>query len=148
MRIPASDAMDMAPIQTNDKINILCMGMVFATAEYAKKQSRLAPRDQGQAYRDRLRCLKIQEIFNAIVYTADAKHGESFDVERGRHYCGNFAHRKFLIEFMDKMPIIGKISIVIFDPFFTPPGYIQTRWDKNLFKQIIPGFNLIFKWLV
>ena len=80
------DAIDVNP---NKKRNILCMGMFYASEAYVTKYAN-AP-EQGQGCRDRLRCLKLEENLDVMVYTVDDKHDPlRVSIENNRHYYGKF----------------------------------------------------------
>ena len=144
MTIIPSNEMNNAVFEVTGKNNVLCMGMVYASENYAKKES--GKSQPGQAIRDRRRCLKLEEMFDAVVYTVDDKHSnDRFDLEKGRHYFGKFDVHDFTSELLDTIHIEGKFSFVLFDSFFTPSGWIETRWGHGLFKKSIPGFYLMFQ---
>jgi len=125
------------------------MGMFYASEAHANKVAR--SKEEGQARRDRLKCLGIEKLLGAKVYTIDNKHGffseDGSQSEPGRHYYGNFNGRRCINGVMNL--ISGDVSLVLFDLYFIFEGsWIQNHWaPKTLFEEAIPGCRFFTAYL-
>ena len=128
------------------KQNVICMGMVYASEAHANKVASF--KEEGQARRDRLKCLAIEKLLGANVYTIDNKHGEypEYDsqLEPGRHCNGNF-NKKSCIERVMKL-ISGDVSLILFDFYFMIDGtWVEETWKlTSLFENAIPGCRFFY----
>lgn len=73
--------------ETNSMSNILLLGMVFSE-EFEPKR--------GQEFRDRVRCLALENMGNSVK-TLDDKHDDT-DIQSGKHCRANFANAKRMLK--------------------------------------------------
>lgn len=120
---------------------------------------------RGQGYRDRIRCEAL-ESDGYHVETLDNKHDEllakegklndlyfSFDdlfhnvtlvYLVGRHCRANFADYKRMHKCMKTIWNLDeqqpRYDVIILDYFFSPVGWVNTRWTEKFFTQTLPFF--------
>jgi hypothetical protein len=112
--------------------NVLLLGMVFS--------DQLTP-SRGQEFRDRVRCVELQELgFN--VFTVDDKHADDYNnlLFPGKHCNANFNNERGLLnQIQAKWGTDVKFSHIILDYFFSPIGWARTRWLPSFFSKTIPS---------
>ena len=115
--------------------NVLLLGMVFS--------DQLTP-SRGQEFRDRVRCVELQELgFN--VFTVDDKHADDYNnlLFPGKHCNANFNNERGLLnQIQAKWGTDVKFSHIILDYFFSPIGWARTRWLPSFFSKTIPSMAL------
>jgi hypothetical protein len=112
----------------------LLLGMVY---------SKETNPSRGQGYRDRIRCESLETNGGYIVDTLDNKHDES--IAKDLHHCrANFAdpHRMFknlklIWDFDGSTP---RYDVIILDYFFSPAGWVNTRWTEKFFTETLISF--------
>ena len=119
----------------------LLLGMVY---------SKEVPPKRGQMFRDRVRC-QAMEKHGYIVSTLDDKHEEN-SAEDLKHCRSNFANanrmwRNILSVWSsggargvrtDEDIIATTYDTVILDYFFSPAGWVNTRWTEKFFSETLP----------
>ena len=127
---------------------VLLLGMVRAEETRTNKM--------GQEGRDRTRC-NAMEFIGWDVYTADDKHPETQKrMERKwyqkssklvhvrtplpKHCETNFAMpRYFFTDIRTRFGADIQFATIILDYFFSPSGYVESRWLEDFFEQILCG---------
>lgn len=119
----------------------LLLGMVY---------SQEVPPNRGQMFRDRVRC-QAMEKHGYVVSTLDDKHEES-SAEENKHCRSNFANanrmwRNILSiwssggargDRTEADIIATTYDTVILDYFFSPAGWVNTRWTEKFFSDTLP----------
>jgi hypothetical protein len=113
----------------------LLLGMVY---------SKETNPSRGQGYRDRIRCESLEINGGYIVDTLDNKHDEL--LAKDSHHCrANFAdpHRMFknlklVWDFDGSTP---RYDVIILDYFFSPAGWVNTRWTEKFFTETLISFS-------
>jgi hypothetical protein len=122
----------------------LLLGMVY---------SKETNPSRGQGYRDRVRCESLENSFippgheeeevGYIVDTLDNKHDE-FLAKDGHHCCANFADTKRMFKNLKQIwnfdGTVARYDTIILDYFFSPAGWVNTRWTEKFFTMTIPLF--------
>ena len=119
----------------------LLLGMVY---------SEDVPPKRGQMFRDRVRCQALEK-HGYDVSTLDDKHDESSAVAN-KHCRSNFANanrmwRNILTvwssggargERSEEDIVATTYDTVILDYFFSPAGWVNTRWKEKFFYETLP----------
>jgi hypothetical protein len=115
----------------------LLLGMVY---------SKETNPSRGQGYRDRVRCESLEQLSPGyIVDTLDNKHDETLAKDL-HHCCTNFADIKRMTKSLSQIwnfqPNISspRYDLIILDYFFSPAGWVNTRWTEKFFSITLPFF--------
>lgn len=117
---------------------------------------------RGQGFRDMVRCEALEDQ-GYEVNTIDNKHDTSLGREGetledlfplltylfflGKHCRANFSDVKRMSKAMSEIWGSRSYDIIALDYFFSPAGWVNTRWSENFFGETLPGFlvNKILK---
>jgi hypothetical protein len=107
---------------------VLLLGMVFSID---------VPPSRGQAFRDRHRCLALEQL-NYDVYTLDNKHQPESSVLL-RHCNANFTDARRLSRSIDSAWGTDIcFDYIILDYFFSPAGWAHERWTEKFYQNTLP----------
>jgi hypothetical protein len=119
-------------VNVNSDKRALLLGMVYSNETNPSR---------GQGYRDRIRCESLETYGGYIVDTLDNKHDETL-AKIGHHCRANFADTKRMFKdiqliwnFDGNTP---RYDLIILDYFFSPAGWVNTRWTEKFFTSTIP----------
>lgn len=115
---------------------------------------------QGQEYRDKLRCVALEED-GYEVFTMDDKHNSSEGAEC-RHCKSNFCDERKMVIWLNKIwngeaseangagvttlitmqmwYRIMEFDYIILDYFFSPQAWASVRWTKHFFTKALPSW--------
>jgi hypothetical protein len=122
------------------------LGMVYSKEDFANPI-------YGQCYRDRLRCIQIEQTNEFQVYTLDNKHETTYSIP-GRHAFVSFApsSNSTLTFLLRANTILGFSTLehalkdfptfeeIHLDYFGSPSLWQRENWTSNFFSKIIPKF--------